>query len=141
MYIIKSIANSDSDNIALRILAWIAYIGMSMAWSIVALFAVPAIVFYNMGPFQAIGKGLNTLSTAIDTIDNIVTRTSKLIDTGFDAIEIPANNMLADLRCDSIVDDAKRDAKITTAQTEAESIRSALKPKQTRGRAKTTTKK
>lgn len=36
--------------------------------------------------------------------------------------------MLADLQCDSIVDDAKRDARIATAQSEAKAIREALNP-------------
>lgn len=85
-----------------------------------------------MGPLKAIGKLLNTAGTVIDAVDNITTRTAGLIDTGFDAIEIPSANMLADLRCDSIVDDAKRDAKMATAQAEALAIRDALanpKPK------------
>ena len=82
-----------------------------------------------MGPFQAIGKALNTVSTVIDSVDNVVTRSAKLIDIGFDAVEIPTNNMLADLRCDSIVDDAKRDARIATAQAEAKAIRETLSPR------------
>ena len=85
-----------------------------------------------MGPFQAIGKILNTVGTVIDATDNVVTRSANLIDVGFDAIEIPTANMLADLKCDSIVDDAKRDIKIATAQSEAKQIREALNPKPSR---------
>ena len=79
-----------------------------------------------MGPFQAIGKLLNTAGTLIDVIDNTVSRTANLVDIGFDAIEIPSKNMLADLQCDSIVDDAKRDARMATAQAEAKLIRESV---------------
>ena len=79
-----------------------------------------------MGPLQALGKLFNTTGTLIDVIDNTVTRSATLIDIAFDAVEIPSKNMLADLQCDSIVDDAKRDARVATAQAEAKLIRQAV---------------
>jgi len=81
-----------------------------------------------MGPFQALGKVFNTAGTLVDVVDNAVTRTASLLDIGFDAIEIPSKNMLADLQCDSIVDNAKRDARVATAQAEAKLIRKAVNP-------------
>ena len=82
----------------------------------------------SMGPFQAIGRMFGMVGTVIDTADTVLTRSSGLIETGFDALEIPMDNMLADLRCDSIVDDAERDVRIATAQAEAQAIRAELKP-------------
>ena len=89
----------------------------------------------SIGPFQALGKLFGMTGTLIDTADNVVSRTSHLVDVAFDAIEIPTNNMLEDLKCDSIVDNAHRDVRIMTAQAEAEEIRKALStPKPARGR-------
>jgi hypothetical protein len=79
-----------------------------------------------MGPIQTIGKLLKTVGTLVDVVDNTVSRSAKLINLGFDAIEIPSKNMLADLQCDSIVDDAKRDARMATAQAEAKLIRESV---------------
>jgi len=88
-----------------------------------------------MGPLKAIGKVFNTVGTVVDVVDNTVTRTANLVNIGFDAIEIPSKNMLSDLQCDSIVDDAKREARIATAQAEAKIIREAVsKPIKPRGR-------
>ena len=81
------------------------------------------------GLFNTIGKVLNTVSTAVEAIDNTVSNTSKLLDKGFVGINIPLDNMLADLQCDSIVDDAKRDIRMATAQAEALQIRASLEPK------------
>lgn len=83
----------------------------------------------SLGPLKAVGLLLGTIGTTIEAIDNIVTRSADLIDIGFDAIEIPTNNMLADLKCDSIVDDARRDSRIATARAEADAIRASVKPK------------
>ena len=82
------------------------------------------------GLFATIGKALNTVGTLVEAVDNTVSNTSNLIDKGFVGINIPLDNMLADLSCDSIVDDAKRDIRIANAQAEALTIREALnKPK------------
>jgi hypothetical protein len=77
---------------------------------------------------KVITTSANVAVTSITAIDTIITRSSHQIDTLFDAIEIPSANMLADLRCDSIVDDAKRDIRIAQSQAEAVEIRKALSP-------------
>lgn len=85
-----------------------------------------------MGPFQAIGRLFGMAGTLIDTTDNVISRSAKMINTGFDAIEIPMDNMLEDLKCDSIVDDARRRVRIANAHAEAETIEAELgqtKPK------------
>ena len=94
----------------------------------------------SMGPFQALGRLFGMAGTLIETTDNVITRSAKMIDTGFDAIEIPMDNMLEDLKCDSIVDNAKRRVRIANANAEAEIIEAELKPKAKRGPKASTAK-
>ena len=82
----------------------------------------------SIGIFKMLGLAFNTVGTTVNAIDNAVSRTSGLLDIGFDAIEVPVSNMLADLECDTIVDDAKRDQRIAIAQAEALEIRNTLTP-------------
>ena len=93
----------------------------------------------SLGPFQMLGKVFNTVGTVVEAVDNTVSNTSGLMDKAFVGINLPLDNMLADLQCDNIVEDAKRDARIATAQSEAKLIREALDtPKVKRGRPTTT---
>ena len=93
------------------------------------------------GPLKTLGKIFNTIGTVVDVVDNTVSRTASLLDTGFDAIDLPVNNMLEDLKCDNIVADAQRRQRMATAQSEADEIISALAPKPKRAYAKKTTTK
>lgn len=88
------------------------------------------------GLFKTIGSALNTVTTAVVAIDTVVSNTAVLLDKGFIGINIPLDNMLADLNCDNIIDDAKRRQRMHTANAEADAIIKAITPTVRKPRAK-----
>lgn len=91
-----------------------------------------------MGPFVLIGKLNRTIGNIVDIVDKSVAHSGEIIDTAFEAIKIPSLNMLEDLKCDSIVDTAKRRVRVMHATAEAEEIERALSPKVVRASTKAT---
>lgn len=92
------------------------------------------------GLFKTVGSVLNTVTTLVEAVDNTVSNTATILDKGFVGINIPLDNMLEDLKCDSIVDNANRRVRIAHATAEAESIEESLnqpsKPKRRTTKAK-----
>lgn len=80
-----------------------------------------------MGPFKALGKVFNTVGTVIDSADSMVTRTSKLIDDGFDMADSAISGVKADLATDTIVANAQRQVREKEAQAQAKTIIDGLK--------------
>ncbi len=51
---------AHGDNQAAAVVAWIVKLVVSIAWSIVSMFVIPAMVFYNLSPFAAMRKSTDT---------------------------------------------------------------------------------
>ena len=75
-----------------------------------------------MGPFKAAGAVFNTIGTMVGTVDNTVSRSSNLIDKGFDALDMAIHGGLEDLATDNIVEDAERRVRRAEAQKKADEI-------------------
>jgi len=69
-----------------------------------------------------LGRVFNTVGTVVTAVDNTVTRTSGLVDKGFDAMDTLATGALDDLKADNIVEDARRRQRIAKANAEAKQL-------------------
>ncbi len=76
----------------------------------------------SIGPFKAMGMALHTVTTTVGAVDNAVSRTSNILDKGFNAIDTLIDGSLADLDTDNIVEDAHRKVRIHKANKEAADI-------------------
>jgi hypothetical protein len=54
-------ASESSDSVAGRVVGSVVHKGASLAWNIVTIFIVPAMVYYDLTPFKAIKKSTETL--------------------------------------------------------------------------------
>ena len=80
----------------------------------------------SIGPLKAIGVTLGTVTTVVTAVDNVVGQTSNLIDKSFEALNIPIDGGLEDLRTDEIVASAHRKVRVAKANAEAAAILAEL---------------
>ena len=72
-----------------------------------------------MGPLKMLGMVFNTVGTVINVADNTVTRTSNLINDGFDMLDTAVAGAKQDFATDQIVDDATRKVAVKRAQAKS----------------------
>lgn len=91
----------------------------------------------RVGPFQAVGIALNTVSTVAVVLDNTIKSSGEVIhkslqginymlDDGLTALRMTSANALADMETDNIIESAYREVRRVQATTEAKRILAQL---------------